>query len=194
MSPLNMILSLFLVCITLSSYAQPSNEFDDSFIDEQLEKATNDPNNRVVLDIDQPIGVVFRSLLSELSSYSDDVVSTTFDNSKSNRLNELDIGSRRVTTMENTNMLVQKIILFDPPHSFAYFTEMSGSTISAPIDYSIGLYKFSEQANGRTTVEVSAAYKSSSRLTAFLVRFAFNRAFKQDFGRAEKYLNSIERK
>ena len=71
---------------------------------------------------------------------------------------------------------------------------MSESTISAPIDYSIGLYKFSEQANGRTTVEVSAAYKPSSRLTAFLVRFAFNRAFKQDFGRAEKYLNSIERK
>lgn len=194
MSRLIKIFPVLLVLLALSSHAQPADEFSDSFISEQLAKAKNDPNNRVVLDIDQPIEVVYRALLSELSSYSDDVVSTTFDNSRSSRLNELDTGSRRITTMENTNILVQKIILFDPPNSFGYFTEMSESTVNAPLDYSIGHYQLSEQANGRTTVEVSAVYRPSSRLTAFLVRFAFNRAFEQDFRRTEEYLNSIERR
>jgi hypothetical protein len=194
MSPLSKAVSILLLCVTLPSHAQPANEFSDSFIGEQLAKAQSDPNNRVVLDIDQPIEVVYRALLAELPSYSDDVVSTLFDNSNSLSDSEPGAGSRRISTMANADILVQKIILFDPPNSFAYFTEMSESTIGAPLDYSIGLYKLSEQTNGRTTVEVSATYKSSSRLTAFLVRFAFNRAFEQDFRRAEEYLNSIERR
>ena len=185
---------IFLASVALSSHAQPAEEFDDSFINAQLEKAKIDPNNSVTLDIDQPIEVVYRALLSELPSYSDGVVSTLFDNSYSISRSELDIGSKRISTMEDANILVQKIILFDPPNSFAYFTEMSESTISAPLDYSIGHYQLSEQANGRTSVEVSTVYKSNSRLTAFLVKLAFNRAFKQDFRKAEEYLNSIERK
>jgi hypothetical protein len=186
--------SIFVACVALSSHAQSANEFSESFIREQLEKAKIEPNNRVLLDIDQPIEVVFQALLAELPDYSDDVVSILFDNSNSLSRDELGIGSRRISTMENEDILVQKIILFDPPNSFAYFTEMSESTVNAPIDYSIGHYQLTEQANGRTAVEVSAVFRPSSRLTAFLVRFAFNRAFEQDFKNTEEYLNSILRR
>jgi hypothetical protein len=194
MSPLSKAISIFAACVALSNHALPANEFSDSFIREQFEKAKSEPNNRVLLDIDQPIEVVFQALLAELPNYSDDVVSTLFDNSNSLSRNELDVGSRRISTMENEDILVQKIILFDPPNSFAYFTQMSESTVNAPIDYSIGHYQLTEQANGRTTVQVSAVFRPSSRLTAFLVRFAFNRAFEQDFKNSEEYLNSIFRK
>ena len=194
MSPLSKAISIFAACVALPNHALPANEFSDSFIREQFEKAKSEPNNRVLLDIDQPIEVVFQALLAELPNYSDDVVSTLFDNSNSLSRNELDVGSRRISTMENEDILVQKIILFDPPNSFAYFTQMSESTVNAPIDYSIGHYQLTEQANGRTAVQVSAVFRPSSRLTAFLVRFAFNRAFEQDFKNAEEYLNSIFRK
>jgi hypothetical protein len=194
MSPLSKAILIFVACVALSNHAQPANVFSDSFIREQFEKAKSEPNNRVLLDIDQPIEVVFQALLAELPNYSDDVVSTLFDNSNSLRRNELDVGSRRISTMENEDILVQKIILFDPPNSFAYFTQMVESTVNAPIDYSIGHYQLTEQANGRTAVEVSAVFRPSSRLTAFLVRFAFNRAFEQDFKNAEEYLNSILRR
>ena len=158
MSPLNKAVSIFFACVALSSDAQPANEFSDSFIREQFEKAKSDPNNRVLLDIDQSIEIVFQALLAELPDYSDDIISTLFDNSNSLRRDELDIGSRRISTMENEDMLIQKIILFDPPNSFAYFTEMSESTVNVPIDYSIGLYQLTEQANGRTAVTVSAVF------------------------------------
>jgi hypothetical protein len=194
MSPLSKAISIFAACVALPNHALPANEFSDSFIREQFEKAKSEPNNRVLLDIDQPIEVVFQALLAELPNYSDDVVSTLFDNSNSLSRNELDVGSRRISTMENEDILVQKIILFDPPNSFAYFTQMSESTVNAPIDYSIGHYQLTEQANGRTAVQVSAVFRPSSRLTAFLVRFAFNRAFEQDFKNAEEYLNSIFRR
>ena len=194
MPPLSKAVSIFVACVALSSHAQPANEFSDSFIREQFEKAKSDPDNRVLLDIDQSIEMVFQALLAELPDYSDDIISTLFDNSNSLRRDELDIGSRRISTMENEDMLIQKIILFDPPNSFAYFTEMSESTVNVPIDYSIGLYQLTEQANGRTAVTVSAVFRPSSRLTAFLVRFAFNRAFEQDFKNTEEYLNSIRRR
>tara|TARA_B110000495_G_C23031830_1_gene614788 strand:- start:314 stop:898 length:585 start_codon:yes stop_codon:yes gene_type:complete len=194
MPPLSKAVSIFVACVALSSHAQSANEFSDSFIREQFEKAKSDPNNRVLLDIDQSIEMVFQALLAELPDYSDDIISTLFDNSNSLRRDELDIGSRRISTMENEDILIQKIILFDPPNSFAYFTEMSESTVNAPIDYSIGLYQLTEQANGRTAVKVSAVFRPSSRLTAFLVRFAFNRAFEQDFKNTEEYLNSIRRR
>jgi|TARA_B110000467_G_C18335180_1_gene496919 hypothetical protein len=194
MPPLSKAVSIFVACVALSSHAQSANEFSDSFIREQFEKAKSDPDNRVLLDIDQSIEMVFQALLAELPDYSDDIISTLFDNSNSLRRDELDIGSRRISTMENEDILIQKIILFDPPNSFAYFTEMSESTVNAPIDYSIGLYQLTEQANGRTAVKVSAVFRPSSRLTAFLVRFAFNRAFEQDFKNTEEYLNSIRRR
>lgn len=178
--------------ISASSDAQLEEEFSDSFMAELLQHAKNIPNNRIVFEVSQPIDSVFRALLSELPNYSDEVLRLTFDNSKSLTPGEVNLGSRRISVMRNEDKLVQKIIEFDPPNSFAYFTEMSQSTVNAPLDYSVGYYRFSEQAEGRTTIEVSAVYQASSRLTGFLVRLGFRRAFNKDFEKAEEYLNSVE--
>ena len=185
----------FIIALSYTSdsvHAQLEEEFSDSFIEAQLQKAKAEPKNRIVFEVKQPIDSVFRALLSELPNYSDSVARLTFNNSKSLILDEISLGSRRISVMENGDLLIQKIIEFDPPNSFAYFTEMSASTVSAPLNYSIGYYRFTEQADGGTAVEVSAVWEASSRLTAFLVRLGFGRAFANDFSEAEKYLNSIE--
>ena len=192
MSNLIKLTPVLLACVALSSHAQPAKEFGDSFIGEQLEKAKNLPNNRIVFQVDQAIDSVFRALLSELPNYSDEVLGLTFDNSESLTPGEVNLGSRRISVMRDENKLVQKIIEFDPPNSFAYFTEMSQSTVNAPLDYSVGYYRFSRQSEDRTTIEVSAVYEASSRLTGFLVRLGFRRAFNKDFKKAEEYLNSTD--
>jgi len=95
--------------------------------------------------------------------------------------------------MDDGRRLVQRIIIFEPPNRFAYFTDMSLSTVNVPIDYSIGHYAFTETSQGKTAATVAVAYKPSSRLTAFLVRLGFNRALSRDFEKAQAYLNSLGR-
>ena len=191
MAPFLRALWSLVFCTPMVVYAQAAIEFDDSFIEEQLELLKNEPSNRVVLDIDLPIEEVFSALLSGLPNYSDDVIELRFDNSQSLKKDSIGVGSRRFSTMDNEGILVQKIVAYDPPNTFSYFTEMSRSTVSIPIDFSLGHYELSVQADGRTRAEVSALYKASSRLTGFLVRLLFNRAFEQDFKKAEAYLNSL---
>jgi hypothetical protein len=194
MSSRTIFLLIAIFSIGSSSHAQLEGAYSDSFIAEQLRNAKNTPNNQIVFEVNQPIDIVFTALLSELPNYSDEVLRLTFDNSKSLIPGKINLGSRRISVMKNEERLVQKIIKFDPPNSFAYFTEMSQSTVNVPLDYSVGYYHFTEHTKGETKIKVSTVYKASSRLTGFLVRLGFKRAFNKDFEKAEMYLNSIQAK
>jgi hypothetical protein len=147
----------------------------------------------VEIIVAQPIDVVFDALLSRLAEYSESISDISFDNSNSQNSEAVGVGSQRITTMDDGKRLVQRIIIFEPPNTFAYFTDMAKSTVSVPIGYSIGYYQFSELQDETVKAEVSVAYKPSSRLTAFLVRLGFNRALSRDFKKAEEYLNSLAR-
>lgn len=182
---------VFIACVEATVQAQDSAEFGAVFIVEELQRAKTDPDNRIEFRTSQSPERTFNALLSELPFYSDQVSSLVFDHRDSNSDDEIGIGSRRITRMENEEVLVQKIIEFDMPNSFAYFTDMSESTIRAPLDFSIGYYRFRKASEGGTVVEVSTAYRPSSRLTAFLVRLGFDRAFRNDFRKAEQYLESL---
>lgn len=179
-----------LACLCSSNFATAS-DYDDQFIYNELERARSDPDNSTMLVVTQPIEVVFDALLIRLAEYSENIVSISFDHSAAQRAGALGVGSERITTMDDGSRLVQRIIVFEPPSTFAYFTDMTKSTVSVPIDYSIGYYEFSKQQDGRVNAVVSVVYKPSSRLTAFLVRLGFNRALSRDFQKAEEYLNSL---
>ena len=168
-----------------------ASEYADAFIDAELERAISDPDNSTALDVDQPIEIVFDALLTRLAEYSEDITEIGFDHSEARVPGEPGVGSLRTTSMTDGTRLVQRIILFDPPQRFAYFTDMSLSTVRVPIDYSIGYYSFSEQRDGRVGARVSVTYEPSSRLTAFLVRLGFSRALSRDFRRAEEFLNTL---
>lgn len=184
------VLCIFFI-VFLPSTVVAADTYDSQLIGEELERAKRKPDNSTKLEVSLSIELVFDALLTRLAEYSDDVVSIDFDHSSSERIGTLDIGSERITTMADGKRLVQRIIIFEPPTTFAYFTDITKSTVNVPIDYSIGYYEFSEQLDGRVSAEVSVAYKPSSRLTAFLVRLGFSRALSRDFQKAEDYLNSI---
>ena len=170
-----------------------ASEYDQQFIDAELKRTIVNPDNSTAIKVDQPIGLVFDALLSRLAEYTENITRIDFDHSSAADPATLSIGSERITTMDDGRKLVQRIIIFEPPNRFAYFTDMSLSTVNVPIDYSIGYYTFAEQSDGKTAATVAVAYKPSSRLTAFLVRLGFNRALSKDFGKAQAYLNSLDR-
>ena len=170
-----------------------ASEYDQQFIDAELERTIVNPDNSTAIEVDQPIGLVFDALLSRLAEYTENITRIDFDHSSAADPTALSIGSERITTMDDGRKLVQRIIIFEPPNRFAYFTDMALSTVNVPIDYSIGYYTFAEQSDGKTAATVAVAYKPSSRLTAFLVRLGFNRALSRDFEKAQAYLNSLGR-
>ena len=186
------LLSVILISLSPSQLAA-AEKFDGQFIAAEVARAIASPDNTVEIIVAQPIGVVFDALLSRLAEYSESISDISFDNSNSQNSEAVGVGSQRITTMDDGTRLVQRIIIFEPPNTFAYFTDMAKSTVSVPIGYSIGYYQFSELQDKTVKAEVSVAYKPSSRLTAFLVRLGFNRALSRDFQKAEEYLNSLAR-
>lgn len=170
-----------------------ASNYDNQFVLNELERARSNPDNSTMLEVAQPVELVFDALLTRLAEYTDNVATISFDHSAAQSPGVLGVGSERITTMDDGKRLVQRILIFEPPNTFAYFTDMAKSTISVPIDYSIGYYEFSKQQDGRVNAAVSVVYRPSSRLTAFLVRLGFNRALSRDFQKAEEYLNSLAR-
>lgn len=184
---------LFLVpCMLCAGQQAYASEYTEQFIRQEVARAIDSPDNSTSIEVSQGMEVVFDALLARLALYSEDIKSIEFDHSGSVDETTLSIGSKRITTMNNGRRLIQRIVIFEPPNRFAYFTDMSLSTVSVPIDYSIGYYTFSEQPGGGTVANVSVVYEPSSRFTAFLVRLGFNRALSRDFKKAEEYLNSLK--
>jgi len=164
--------------------------YDEQFIAAQLERARTDPDHRISIEVNQPIEVVFDVLLNRLADYSDDVASIRFTDADPAMQSSPGIGTERITTLENGKQLIQRLLVFDAPHRFAYFTDMNKSTASVPIRYSIGHYQLDDLGNGKTRAQISVAYAPSSRLTAPFVRLAFQRALERDFANAERFLNN----
>ncbi len=186
--------SLFVVLYSLPlSQLLAASEYDSQFINAELERAITQPDNSVSISVEQPIQLVFDALLTQLAEFSEDIAEISFEAGNPDEPEELGVGSLRMTTMTDGRQLAQRIIVYEPPHSFAYFTDMSLSTVSVPIDYLIGHYTFSEQPNGSVDAKVSIAYQPSSRLTSIIVRLGFSRTLARDFQRAEEYLNALPR-
>lgn len=189
--PISSQLALCILLFFSAGLLAATSEFDSQFIDSEVARAIDNPDNSVEINVAQPADLVFDALLTRLAEYSEDIASISFDNSSSQNSNAVGVGSERITTMKDGKRLAQRIILYEPPLTFAYFTDMAKSTVRVPIDYSIGYYEFSKRQDGIVNAKVSVVYQPSSRLTAFLVRLGFNRALSRDFRKAEEYLNSL---
>ena len=134
-------------------------ELEEEFIQQELARTQFDPDHTVTFEVNAPSDFVFEFLIRRVA----------------------DTGSIRITTMENTEQLVQRILLFEPPFSYAYYTDIKASTIEVPLDYSLARYNLVELDNNRTRLQISVVYKSSSRLLSYFVRRAFNSALESDF-------------
>lgn len=157
---------------------------DNDFIAAELERTRSDPDSAINISIAAPRDYVFDFLTTRLDEYADGAAALQFDHAGSARMNRLDRGSLRITTMDNGETLVQRFLLIADPTEFAYYSDMERSTLSAPLKYSITRYTLTEIDNANTDLSVTVSYEASSRLFAFIVRRAFNSALRRDFERA----------
>lgn len=182
--------SFFLFAVTVIAPASliAQESFPPEFIAEALQRAKSAPDHRVTIELNAPIDVVFDTLLMRLADYSDDVKSVAFEQTGATP-QPIGVGSERITVLESDKTLVQRLVEFDPPRTFAYFTDMQKSEADLPIDYSIGQYELTEQDDGTVRAQISVVLQPSSALTGFVVRRVFNRAMDRDFKRAAAFLN-----
>ncbi len=173
----------------LTGHSSGQQPFSESFAAAEMRRALLDPDTKVSIRVVASQQAVFDALLKQVDQYSEDAVAVTFDHSGSNTTNNIGVGSIRITEMKNGNLLYQRIIHFDEPNSFAYYTDMTLSTVGVPLNYTVGHYSVSRNNENSVDATVSVAYEPSSRLTGFAIRRLFNRAVRQDFAKAEAYLN-----
>lgn len=156
-------------------------------ITQELQRAESDPDQRVHFKTLAPPDYVFNFLLRRVPEYSTDASALRFADPAS----DVGVGSERITVMAGGDLLSQRILRYEPVTEYAYFTDIQRSSVDIPLRYSIGHYRFQETENGGTEVWVSVVFEPSSRLFAFLVRSAFNRALKRDFQRAATLIDQI---
>jgi hypothetical protein len=162
--------------------------YGDEFIQKELERVVSDPENCVTISVDAPVNYVYRFLMERLDLYAKDAETVTFNASGEDSI-QASVGTERTTTMKKGGTLVQRFLIVEPPMTYAYFTDISKSTLSIPLKYSVAKYEFAEVGVKKTTVKISVVYEPSSRLTGFIVRRLFNSAFERDFNNAAKIMS-----
>tara|TARA_B110000208_G_scaffold98115_1_gene122622 strand:- start:7147 stop:7749 length:603 start_codon:yes stop_codon:yes gene_type:complete len=172
-----------------ASVANAQASYGDEFIQTELERVVSDPENSVTISVDAPVNYVYRFLMERLDLYAKDAVTVTFNASGEGSI-QASVGTERTTTMKKGGTLVQRFLIVEPPTTYAYFTDISKSTLSVPLKYSLTKYEFAEVGVTKTTVKISVVYEPSSRLTGFIVRRLFNSAFERDFNNAAKIMSN----
>ncbi|MDC0221585.1 hypothetical protein OAL54_07580 [Gammaproteobacteria bacterium] len=182
LKPIKIILfSWVILLLTSSIYA---TEIDEDFILQEFQRAQSSPDHSVSFVVNASAEFVFNFLSRRVNRYVSDATGVEFEHSNSDTRGQLGSGSERITTLVNSEKLVQRFLQFDPPNNYAYFTDMEKSTLEAPLDYSIARYELSSITNEVTNLKISVVYRSSSRLLGFFVRRAFVSALEKDFEKA----------
>lgn len=171
---------LALACASTLQTAAAQTGYDDEFIQRELERVVTDPENSVTIDVDAPVDYVFEFLMERLDLYTEDAQTVSFDSDPELKPRAR-VGTERTTVMSDGGTLVQRFLEVEPASTYAYFTDISKSTLSVPLKYSLAKYQFSETGAEKSQVTISVVYEPSSRLTAFIVRRLFNSAFERDF-------------
>jgi len=186
-SPLSLGILLLVLAGPTTLLAQDT--YTAEFISTELQRAKTGPDHRVTIAVNAPIEDVFDALLMRLAEFSSEVQSITFAESGDGGPQTIGIGSERTTVLASGKTLIQRVVEFNPPYTFAYFTDMQKSDASVPIDYSIGQYQLMQQDDGTVQAQVSVVFKPSSRLTGFIVRRALKYSLNREFEEAEEFLN-----
>tara|TARA_B100000686_G_C16539407_1_gene836627 strand:+ start:376 stop:954 length:579 start_codon:yes stop_codon:yes gene_type:complete len=176
------------ITLALAYTTSFSSEINEEFIRQELLRIQNSPDHSVSFEIDAPREFIFQFLTHRVQDYVNNAEAITFSHVNSISEDRLGAGSIRITTMENGEELVQRFLSYDPPSTYAYFTDMEASSVNVPLSYSLAHYELTYITSEKTNLRVSVVYRSSSRLLSFFVKRAFNSALEDDFAAAAKLI------
>jgi len=180
--------ALLLTLLLLAPVVIAAEALDDTFIAAELQRTAEAPDVVAQVSIAAPVDFVFAFLTRQPHRYTADAATVSFDHAASAAPGQLGPGSERVIGLRSGETLVQRFLLVDAPNSYAYLTDMSRSTLSAPLRYSITRYTLTATGPAESRLQVALVYQPSSRLLAFFVRRAFQSALQRDFDRAAQLI------
>lgn len=180
--------ALLLTLLLLAPGVIAAEALEDTFIAAELQRTAEAPDVVAQVAIAAPVDFVFGFLTRQPHRYTADAATVSFDHTASAAPGQLGPGSERVIGLRSGETLVQRFLLVDDPHSYAYFTDMSRSTLSAPLRYSVTRYTLAATGPAESRLQVALVYQPSSRLLAFFVRRAFQAALQRDFERAAQLI------
>ena len=94
----------------------------------------------------------------------------------------------RISELSGGKTLVQRFVKDANNQEYAYWTDVPASTVSIPLAYAMTTYRFNAITDHATEVTVSIDYEASPRWMGFVVKRAFNRAFRRDYVRAAEII------
>lgn len=111
----------------------------------------------VRVQFDDDPATVFSKLLRRVDLIDPNVVEVRFDHAQSRTSGQMDVGSRRICMFADGRVLVEPIIVYDPPRAYAYTVDQNASTMSLPVSTIVLFYNFTAIDDG-TELRVRAHF------------------------------------
>lgn len=111
----------------------------------------------VEMRFDAPPAEIIPLLLTRVDLFDPTIAEVRFDHSQSITPGELNVGSRRICIFSDGRELVEPILVYDPPHTYAYTVDAEASSMALPFSEIVLSYAFKPDADG-TLLTVSAFY------------------------------------
>lgn len=119
---------------------------------------TSATERRVVrLRFDAPPAEILPMLLTRVDLYDPTITGVRFDHANSATPNEMGEGSVRICVFEDGRELHEPLIVYDPPHGYAYTVDQAASTMSLPVSEIVLAYDFVPEGSG-TALTVRAFF------------------------------------
>lgn len=99
-------------------------------------------------------------LLTRVDLFDPTIAEVRFDHSESITPGELNVGSRRICIFTDGRQLVEPILVYNPPHTYAYTVDADASTMTLPVADIVLSYAFEPDGDG-SRLTVSAFYDPS---------------------------------
>ncbi|MEM8974946.1 MAG: SRPBCC family protein [Pseudomonadota bacterium] len=109
---------------------------------------------------DAPPVDIIPLLLTRVDLFDPTIAEVRFDHSESITPGELNIGSRRICIFTDGRELVEPILVYNPPHTYAYTVDAEASTMTLPVSDIVLSYAFEPDGDG-SLLTVSAFYDPS---------------------------------
>ncbi|MEM0900872.1 MAG: hypothetical protein AAGI92_13080 [Pseudomonadota bacterium] len=110
---------------------------------------TEATHRRVVeMRFDDAPADILPTLLTRVDLYDNTIAEVRFDHSQSVTPGEMGVGSRRICVFTDGRILVEPLLVYDPPRAYAYTVDAEASTMSLPVSEIVLHYEFRDEGNG----------------------------------------------
>ncbi|WP_166486136.1 SRPBCC family protein [Jannaschia sp. CCS1] len=97
---------------------------------------------------------ILPQLLTQVATYDPTISEVRFDHSRSSAPGEMGVGSVRICVFEDGRELHEPLLVYDPPHAYAYTVDQDASTLSLPVSEIVLAYEFADNNAGGTDLTV----------------------------------------